>query len=107
MPPSGMSMQYHQVKEAADHASTVGDNLNETADQAEPGMITLPRTYPNWGTSGALTVVAPAHLDSIRETAAGLYLWHGQVYSSIAAVIAAENANSRTASSIGGDQWQA
>jgi len=101
MPPdSGMSMQYHNVRAAADMAPTVAANLKAAADQAEPGLMALPRTFPNWSTSGAVTTVVGAHLGDIRQNADGLYVWHGHVYSSIGAVAAAENANTRNASSI-------
>lgn len=101
MPPEpGMSMHYHKVKAAADVAPTVADSLTAAADQAEPGIMTLPRTFPHWGTSSAVTTVAGAHLGSIRQNAEGLYVWHGHVYSSIAAVVAAENANTQSAADV-------
>lgn len=101
MPPnSGMSMVHHKVKAAADIAPTVADNLRAAAGQAEPGLMTLPRTFPNWSTSGAVTTVVGAHLSNIRRSADGLYVWHGHVYSSIAAVVAAEDANTDNIRSI-------
>jgi hypothetical protein len=101
MPPdSGMSMQYHKVKAAADIAPTVAGKLKTAADQAEPGLMALPRTFPNWSTSGAVTTVVGAHLGDIRQNADGLYVWHGHVYTSIGAVVTAENTNTRNANSI-------
>ena len=101
MPPdSGMSMKHHQVKAAADIAPTVADHLRGTADRAEPGLMALPRTCPHWGTSAAVSTVVGAHLGNIRQNADGLYVWHGHVYSSIAAVEAAEKANTERAGSI-------
>jgi hypothetical protein len=93
-------MNYQQVKTSADMAPTVADNLKAAADQAEPGLLTLPRTFPNFRTSGALTTVVGAHLSNIRQNAQGLYVWHGHVYASIAAVMAAENANTQNAADI-------
>jgi hypothetical protein len=101
MPPdSGMSMHHRRVKAAADIAPTVADHLKAAADQHEPGLMTMPRTFPDWSTSGAVTTVVGAHLSSIRQNADGLYVWHGHVYSSIAAVVAAEDANTDNIRSI-------
>jgi hypothetical protein len=101
MPPdAGMSMNRDRLKTVADTAPTVADNLKAAADTAEPGVMTLARTFPDWRTSGALTTVVGAHLSNIRQNAEGLYVWHGHVYSSIANVLAAENANTRDVGNI-------